>query len=769
MPRGWLAVARREWRWMRRDRVALPLLLGVPLLAFLLLSATFGQAVIRGLRVEVVDEDRSASSMTIVQAIAAAPGVSLAGRPDHLAAAMHGIRAGRSIATVFIPRGFERDLMAARRPQLVVLYNRQFFTAGNLASGGLQAAVAAAVADLPSAPAASAVPAPGPLVVESHVLGNPALNYAQFLLRALLPTVLHVVVALSAGYAVGSEFGGRDGPGWLDTAGGSPLAALLGKLLPLFGCLVLLMVVGAGIIHGVFRVPFRGDPLVAGAAACAFIAAYLALGAALQLLVRDLSLGLSLAGIVCSPAFGFAGIGFPVMGMGDFARGWGAMLPLRWYGEILFDQAMRGVPAADSAMPLLAILALGSLFAVVAWVALRLRPMVPVATPRMADEATPRGPFRACVAEYRLVLRDRGAFGLIVLGPLLYGVLYPQPYLRQLVRDIPVAVVDQDRTALSHAIVEAVEAHEALRIAARPAGLAEAQRALARRDVFGVLTIPPGTERELLKGNRAPVVGHADATYLLLYSRMSQGFQDAVASVATEEAGRGARPGGSLQQAALARGAPAEILAEPLFNPTGGYGSYVVPAAFVLILQQTLLIGVASLRGASPGAAPQGLAARAGLVLGRSLAHGALWLPATALYLLVLPRLYGFPAGGGIGTLLALAIPFVLAVSGLAQFAGGLTRRRETAVLLMMALSLPLFFLVGVAWPLEAIPDWLRWVSYAVPGTFAIDALVRANQMGAGLGDLIADCRALWLLAVLYAALAIVAPALRPRGVRHGA
>ena len=81
----------------------------------------------------------------------------------------------------------------------------------------------------------------------------PALNYAQFLLRAILPTVLHVITAIAAGYAVGSEFSRRSLRTWLRAAGGSPLTALVGKLAPLFGIFILMMVVDAGIIHGALR------------------------------------------------------------------------------------------------------------------------------------------------------------------------------------------------------------------------------------------------------------------------------------------------------------------------------------------------------------------------------------------------------------------------------------------------------------------------------------------------------------------------------------
>ncbi len=757
---GVLRVAAREWQWMRRDKAALFLTIVIPLLAFALLAATFSSAVIRNLRVDVVDQDRSQSSMTYAQAINAAPGVRVSRRSTDLNGAMHAIRSGEVIAAVHIPRGFERDLMADKRPQIVIFHNKQYFTPGNIASSALQAALAAATAALPASGGASGGSAPGSLAVESYVLTNPALNYAQFLLRAILPTVLHVLVAISAGYAVGSEFRERGTGAWLDAAGGSPLAALVGKLAPYFALFAVMMAVGLGIIHGLYGIPFRGDPVMMGAAGCLLVIAYLTLGALFQLLVRDLATGLSLTGIVCSPAFGFAGVGFPVLAMGLFGQIWGGLLPLRWYIQILFDQASRGIVPRDSAAPFLMLTALAVGLFGLAWLRLwSVARQTPAPAPVGEQPAAERsGIAGAFAAEYRRVLRDRGAFGLIVLAPLIYGVFYPQPYLGQLLRGVPIAVVDSDSSDLSRTLIQTLDADEAIDVAARPTTLAEAQAALARRDVFGILSIPAGTEREVLKGNRARLPAHVDSTYFLLYNRTLQGILEATGAVTAELAARGARPDGSPYRAALARGSPVEILNQPLFNPTGGYASYIVPAAFVLILQQTLLMGSATLGGVAferGGHAARRNRGCVSAVLGQGLAHLLLVLPGFALYLIVLPRLYGFPAEGRVADLFALAVPFILSVSFLGQFVGVWFKRRETAVLLFIALGLPLFFLVGVAWPVEAIPAFLRHASLIVPSTSGIDGLVRLNQMGASLADVSANWTTLWCLSAVYASLAI--------------
>ena len=165
---------------------------------------------------------------------------------------MKDIRSGKAISAIYVPPDFERDLKADRRPQVVGFYNQQFLTPSGIASSGLNDALSAAAAV--AAPAKRSAPAPasiGTMSAETIALVNPQKNYAQFLLRALLPTIIHVVITLAAGYSVGSEFRRRDARAWLESAGGNPIVALAGKLAPLFGIFVLIMLAEPFVLEGV--------------------------------------------------------------------------------------------------------------------------------------------------------------------------------------------------------------------------------------------------------------------------------------------------------------------------------------------------------------------------------------------------------------------------------------------------------------------------------------------------------------------------------------
>jgi ABC-2 type transport system permease protein len=348
-------------------------------------------------------------------------------------------------------------------------------------------------------------------------------------------------------------------------------------------------------------------------------------------------------------------------------------------------------------------------------------------------------------------------------APLIYGIYYPHPYLNQILRKLPIVVVDADQSELGRRIVETLDGSGAVSVVASARTLADARKVIDHGNAFAAVGIPPGTERDVLKGVTAHIPVYADATYLFLFRSLSSGIAVAINTLSSELAAGGARTDGSLVKAALADASPAEVLLQPIFNPVGGYANYIVPAAFLLILQQTLLIGGALLTSVAL-ARSGGTAAS---VLGRGIAHLTIYLPALALYLIVLPRLYGFSTLGDPLQLLALGSVFVLATSFMAQAVGAWFKRPETPTLIFLATALPQFFLTGFAWPREAIPQAALVVGYVFPVDFAVNGIVRIDQLGASIAEVAQDWRGLWFLAVVYFALAVVsAYVVKQRGRR---
>src|SRR5690606_36738998 len=105
--------------------------------------------------------------------------------------------------------------------------------------------------------------------------------------------------------------------------------------------------------------------------------------------------------------------------------------------------------------------------------------------------------------------------------------------------------------------------------------------------------------------------------------------------------------------------------------------------------------------------------------------------------------------------LFILGVPFVLSTVFLGLVLSMALPVREWSILAMMAIGIPLFFLSGVAWPIEMLPRWMQGMALAVPSTSAIPGMVRVNQMGASWRDLVPQVGLLWLLTAGYGAAAL--------------
>ena len=338
--------------------------------------------------------------------------------------------------------------------------------------------------------------------------------------------------------------------------------------------------------------------------------------------------------------------------------------------------------------------------------------------------------------ELRTLLADRAIMLTLFGGVFFYSFLYPQPYLHQLPREEPVVVVNEDGSQLSRQLEFMADATAQVKLVARAGSLDEARQMMLTGKASGILHIPRHFYRDLMLG-RSVTLGYAgDASYFLVYGTIAEGLAQAGGTLAAQvKVARLLSQGEALPQAAMGWNAVA-LNVLPVFNPTMGYVNYVVPAVFVLILHQVLLMGTGIL------GATQNQRSRRG--------ESGYWQHAPV------PAFdhYGIARTAVPGELWLFTLPFLLATTWLGIVLGALFTRRDLPTQVVLVSSLPLVFLAGFIWPLELIPAPLNWLAQWAPSTPAIEGFLRLNQMGADFAQVSRYWWQLWGLALLYGALA---------------
>lgn len=362
-PGFWL-VFWREWSWLRRRPFLLALSTIVPLALMALLTFVFSAGLATRLPIAVLDLDSSDLSRSIIRMVDASQDTAVSVHVAELAEGRRLILSREVHGLLMLPKNLERDVFAGRRPEVVFFYNTQTLTTGNLTLRGVSGALPTAAAGIRLAlrtaegePYELAQADLTPIPVQIHALFNPTLNYVHFLLAALIPSVLQIIIVTSSAYSLGLDM---ETPYRLQTLrwlGGGLWPAMAGKVLPYTILFLVMLGLSDAVLFGYLELPLNGHRGVLVLAGLLFIIACQMLGVLMALILKPVGTAVSIATLLTAPAFGFMGIGFPRIGMNAFAYHWGALLPGTWYLMARIDQTIRGTPLDLSLKPILVLLA----------------------------------------------------------------------------------------------------------------------------------------------------------------------------------------------------------------------------------------------------------------------------------------------------------------------------------------------------------------------------------------------------------------------------
>ena len=362
--------------------------------------------------------------------------------------------------------------------------------------------------------------------------------------------------------------------------------------------------------------------------------------------------------------------------------------------------------------------------------------------------------------EYKNILKDLGALALFFGVQIAYPLLYPLPFYQdhESVRQLPVAVVDQDKTSMSRMFTRMADANENMDVVMQPASFEEAKQKFLTNAVNGVVIIPKGFTNDLYQNRQTEISVYCDASYFYIYKQVLAGVNYVSGYMSAGVQIRRLQAKGMSEPAALAARDPLPLTSFALYNPSGSYAAYLIPVVLILILQQTLLIGVGALGGSAfergkyhylaPTVSRKG--GTAAVVIGKAGAYLSLFFLHALYFYGVVFKFHNLPMKSDIFTLMIFSVPFLLAVIFLAIALSTIFRTREMAILLLLCTSIPFVLLSGFSWPLICMPDWLHGLAMLLPSTEGIDGIIRITAMGAGLRDVMSNWLFLWGLVILY-------------------
>ncbi len=378
--------------------------------------------------------------------------------------------------------------------------------------------------------------------------------------------------------------------------------------------------------------------------------------------------------------------------------------------------------------------------------------------------------------EWKHVFRDSGVMIFFFLVPLVYPVLYALIYNKEVARDVRMAVVDQSNTYLSREFIRRVNATADVKVVGVYANMEEAKHIVDSKQAYGILYFPQDFSKDMHAGRQATVSLYSDMSALLFYKAFLLSATEVSLDLGREWSARNTPASTEQMQQITVNPIPYESVA--LYNTQNGFAGFLVPAILILVIQQTLILGIGMLGGTARernrfrSLAPinSHYTGTLRIVCGKALTYIVLYAVVCLWVLVIVPRLFTLPQIGNPGTVLLFILPFLLACIFFSMTMSGFMTSRESPMLVFVFTSVILLFISGISWPKEAIPPFWKAMGYIFPSTFGIQGFVRINSTGATLSQVAHEYQLLWIQTGLYFITACMVyrfQIIRTKGILH--
>ena len=343
-------------------------------------------------------------------------------------------------------------------------------------------------------------------------------------------------------------------------------------------------------------------------------------------------------------------------------------------------------------------------------------------------------------SEIKAVVSDLGVMIFVVLLPLAYPVVYSLIYNPEVVKDVKVVAIDDDRSSLSRELIRNIDASPEVDIIGYAPNMDEGKNMMNMHRCYGLLYVPEGFQSSQQRGEQAYAILYSDMSLLLRYRAMlvaatnvAQQMSAEITSMRLAADGSETIILGDIQDVF-------EIKSVAMGDTTEGFDSFVMPGVLILIFQQCIIL-VIGMRGGAKNEMSlykthdkkRGGKHVAEKLIGQIACYATLFVPIMIYLTYYVPLMFSFPMIGDEFEILLFLVPMMLASIFMGLILQRFVREREAVFMIWVVTSIVFLFLSGLTWPRYAMSDlWLALGSF-VPATWGIEGFVFMNSCGADL------------------------------------
>lgn len=322
-----------------------------PLFCYVFFTTLMNSGLPKDMPVGIVDQDQTSTTRQLARTLDAFQQSKVIAHYPTFVEARQAMQRKEIYGFYYIPEGTTAEAQAQRRPTVSFYTNNTLLIAGSLLFKDMKmmselasGAVVQATLLAKGATEQQAMAYLQPIVIDTHPLSNPWLNYSVYLNNTFAPGVLMLLIFMITVFSIGVEIKERTARQWLRMGNNSIWISLAGKLLPHTVVFFLM-----GILYNVYLYGFLHFPCNSGiapmllATLCLVLASQ-GMGVLMIGVLPTLRLGLSFASLWGVLSFSMCGLSFPLMGMHPTLQALANLFPLRHYFLIYVDQALNGYP-----------------------------------------------------------------------------------------------------------------------------------------------------------------------------------------------------------------------------------------------------------------------------------------------------------------------------------------------------------------------------------------------------------------------------------------